>query len=236
MTTYLTIDTSAAITVGVAQWELGVVRQLAVESSPEKRHHAELLAPMVRSVLERAGISAPDAVIAGTGPGAFTGLRAGLVTARTLARAWNVDLYGLSSLDIMALAAVDQGAEEIVAMIDARRKEVFTARMRAMGADDVELIQAPDIAQPDELAELLERQPAVVAVAEEDLYPRVGPHRVVVDFAPTVMVRLVQSRLGRIDAGESLSLDTEPQYLRRPDVHGGAHAQPAAQGNPYTGN
>ncbi|USR79055.1 tRNA (adenosine(37)-N6)-threonylcarbamoyltransferase complex dimerization subunit type 1 TsaB [Arcanobacterium pinnipediorum] len=236
MTIYLTIDTSAAITVGLAQWDLGVVRELAVESSPHKRHHAELLAPMVRSVLDIAGISAPDAVIVGTGPGAFTGLRAGLVTARTLARAWNVELYGLSSLDIMALGALDQGAQIIVPMIDARRKEVFAARMHALGADDVEIVQGPSIYKPDEVAQMIAAQPGVVAVSEADLYPSVGVHRVEVGFAPAVMARLVQSRIARIQAGENLTLDTEPQYLRRPDVHEAGHSQPAAEGNPYAAN
>ncbi|QJC22263.1 tRNA (adenosine(37)-N6)-threonylcarbamoyltransferase complex dimerization subunit type 1 TsaB [Arcanobacterium buesumense] len=237
MTTYLTLDTSAAVNVGVARWQLGVVHQLAFESSPEKRHHAELLAPMVRTVLDATAISQPDAIVVGTGPGAFTGLRAGLVTARVLARTWNIPLYGLSSLDIMALAAaVDAGGQEIVSMIDARRREVFSARFRALGGDDVVQLTEPNIYKPDVLAQDLVNQPAVLAVGEPELYPQVGVSRSVVGFTPDVMVRLVQSRLARIEAGEDISLDTEPQYLRRPDVHGGAHAQPQAQGNPYTGN
>ncbi|WP_216381345.1 tRNA (adenosine(37)-N6)-threonylcarbamoyltransferase complex dimerization subunit type 1 TsaB [Arcanobacterium phocae] len=236
MTTYLTIDTSATVNVGVADWQLGVASPLAFESSSEKRHHAELLAPMVRSVLATAQIEQPDAIIVGTGPGAFTGLRAGLVTARVLARAWNVPMYGLSSLDIMALSAVDQGAQAILSMIDARRKEVFVASFRAMGGDDVEVLTAPDIRKPDELVDELGKNRAMVAVAEPELYSHVGNERVNVSFEPTVMVRLLHSRMARIEAGESLSLDTEPQYLRRPDVHGGAHAQPAAKGNPYSAN
>lgn len=233
MTTYLTIDTSASVAVGVADWTLGEVRQLSWATSPEKRHHAELLAPMVRDALAEAGVEAPDAVIVGTGPGAFTGLRAGLVTARVLARAWDVPLYGVSSLDVMALAAVDAGAEEIVAMIDARRKEAFAQRFRALGGDDVMARNAADIWKPADLAAACEDTPAVVAVSETDLYPEVGAERCTVAFDPCVMVRLVQSRLARVDAGEDVDLGTEPQYLRRPDVHGGAHAQPHAEGNPY---
>lgn len=175
---------------------------------------------MVRDALAEAGVEAPDAVIVGTGPGAFTGLRAGLVTARVLARAWDVPLYGVSSLDVMALAAVDAGAEEIVAMIDARRKEAFVQRFRALGGDDVMARDAADIWKPADLAAACEDAPAVVAVSETDLYPEVGAERCTVAFDPCVMVRLVQSRLARVDAGEDVDLGTEPQYLRRPDVHG----------------
>src|SRR5262245_61852545 len=63
-----------------------------------------------------------DAVVAGTGPGTFTGLRIGLATARALGFARNVPVHGVSTLD--ALLAGD-GVE--VACIDARRGEVFCA-------------------------------------------------------------------------------------------------------------
>lgn len=233
MTTYLTIDASAGIVVGVAQDNVGEVTELSCLVEHNTRQHAENLAPMVTKALAEAGVEKPDIVVVGTGPGAFTGLRAGLVTARTLARAWDVPLYGLSSLEILALAAVDQGANEIVSIIDARRREVFALRAQAMGADDVALSGEPEVVAPADLAEQLRRQPAVVVGADENLYPEVGVERMTALQTPAVMTRLLLSRQGRIDAGEQLSLDTEPQYLRRPDVHGGAHAQPAATSNPY---
>ena len=235
MTTYLTIDTSAAISVGVVRSELGQQTILCSAFSDETRHHAEKLTPMIQQTMREAGVVGVDAVIAGTGPGAFTGLRAGLVTARTLARAWNIPLYGVSSLDVIALAAADRGANEIVSIVDARRKELFVQRCRPMGPDDVEVTSGPKVLKPDALEAELAKAPAVIAASDEDLYPQVGSERMNVTLDPAVMVRLAQSRLHRIEAGEELSLDTEPQYLRRPDVHGGAHSQPAAQGNPYSG-
>lgn len=235
MTTYLTIDTSAAISIGVVRSELGRVDVLASASSAETRHHAESLTPMIQQALDEAGVTGVDAVIAGTGPGAFTGLRAGLVTARTLARAWQVPIYGVSSLDVIALAAADRGANEIVSVVDARRKELFVQRCRPMGPDDVEITSEPMVLTPDALEAELAKAPAVVAASDEFLYPHVGIERMNVSLDPAVMTRLAQSRLQRVEAGEELSLDTEPQYLRRPDVHSGAHAQPAAKGNPYGG-
>lgn len=235
MTTYLTIDTSAGIVVGVARDNVGDVVELAQTTETNTRRHAENLAPMIEGVFAEAGISAPDAIIVGTGPGAFTGLRAGLVTARTLGHAWNVPVYGLSSLEVLALAAVDAGANAIVALIDARRREVFALRARAMGADDVEILTETEVAAPADVAEQLRRDPAVVVAASAELYPELGEERVTALQTPAVMTRLYLSRQSRIDAGETISLDTEPQYLRRPDVHGGAHAQPAATSNPYQG-
>ncbi len=238
---FLTIDVAHTVMVGVSSADFGQVEELAVRYSADARHHVEGLAPMIQEVLAEAGqkiardVLRPDAVIVGTGPAAFTGLRAGLVTARALAAAWGVEVYGLSSLEVLALAAADQGANVVVPIIDARRKEVYALRARAMGADDVEVLSDPAVLKPADLAQILVDDPAVVATIEAGLYDQHFVSALLVSPTPVVMTRLLLSRLARQEAGEEIELSTEPQYLRRPDVHSGAQAQAPATGNPYHG-
>src|SRR4051794_25447480 len=91
--------------------------------------HGEMLAPGIERVLAEAGASAADltGIAVGVGPGPFTGLRVGLVTARTLALVREIPVHGVCSLDVLAAEAIDRGMEEFVVATDARRKEVYLA-------------------------------------------------------------------------------------------------------------
>ena len=111
--------------------------------------HARELMPAIVRVLERAGAGFGDlrSIAVGVGPGTFTGLRIGIATARGLAEARGLPVHPVSSLAALA-AGVD--APLVLALIDARRRQVF-ASLHADG----EVVWPPEVTEPAALAERL---------------------------------------------------------------------------------
>ncbi|OIJ27065.1 tRNA (adenosine(37)-N6)-threonylcarbamoyltransferase complex dimerization subunit type 1 TsaB [Nocardioides luteus] len=168
--------------------------------------HGEQLAPLISAVLTEAGIVRQDltAIAVGAGPGPFTGLRVGLVTARTLGFALEIPVYAACTLDILAVEAVASGiGEGFFVATDARRKEVYLA---SYDSDGVRL-EGPVVARPAEVAT------SVPVVGEGALlYPDAFP-------TPVGPVRPSAGWLARAVAEERVELmDPEPLYLRRPDA------------------
>src|SRR4051795_9994793 len=93
--------------------------------------HGEQLAPLIDQALRDTGLVRQDltAIGVGVGPGPFTGLRVGLVTARTLGHVLELPVYGVCTLDVLAVEAVDTRTVTggFVVATDARRKEVYLA-------------------------------------------------------------------------------------------------------------
>jgi tRNA threonylcarbamoyladenosine biosynthesis protein TsaB len=131
--------------------------------------HATRLLEMARELLAAAevGWRELDRIAVGVGPGTFTGLRVGVATARGLAQSLSAELVGVSSLQALAAGAFACGpaAAEgsapgtVLAVIDARRGEVFAAAYESSGDRPRELT-APRALVPERLAE-------VVAEAED---------------------------------------------------------------------
>ena len=115
------------------------------------RRHAEALAPQMRFVCEQAGAALADieAVAVDHGPGLYTGLRAGLATAKAAAAALEIGVVPIGSLEALAYgaAAVAQPGETVLSVLDARRGEVFWAWYRI--AAPAPEPPAPDLAAPD---------------------------------------------------------------------------------------
>lgn len=199
----LAIDTSASIAVAVLGPADGSAREvLARRSEFSPRGHAEILATLVRDALAEARVVRPQGIVVGTGPAPFTGLRVGLVTARTFAFAWNVPVDGVCSLD--GIGAGTTGDVTVVA--DARRKEVYWATY----ANGVRTT-GPDVSSPADVP-----VSGTVLGRGAMLYPQEFPGAVDADVDPALLVAVADAARG---AGAA-SLSTEPLYLRRPDVHG----------------
>ncbi|KQR16932.1 tRNA (adenosine(37)-N6)-threonylcarbamoyltransferase complex dimerization subunit type 1 TsaB [Cellulomonas sp. Leaf334] len=238
----LALDTSAAVAVALTD-DAGVL--LAERSDAQQRHHAELLTPMIAAVLADAGVDRREltSVVVGTGPAPFTGLRVGLVTARTLALALGIPAHGVPSLDAVALRAsrtLPSGTDVLVST-DARRREVYWALYRLVDAGRIEVLVAPEVAAAADVAadsrtagalavgrgallyaDALEprsrpESPGPVVVAGAEPVPAQGMVDLegfgLLDPDPAELARLA---LGRVADGRALG--TEPLYLRRPDA------------------
>ncbi|MDG4821146.1 tRNA (adenosine(37)-N6)-threonylcarbamoyltransferase complex dimerization subunit type 1 TsaB [Asanoa sp. WMMD1127] len=178
------------------------------------RAHGELMAPEVDEALRRSGATVRDlrAIVAGTGPGPFTGLRVGLVTAASMGQALGIPTYGVCSLD--AIGGMP-GQVTLVAT-DARRREVYWALYDQAGAR----VDGPHVDLPDVAAE----RSATVAVGDGALKyaDRLGVKVLDEPRYPTID-GFVAHAADRIRAGAP-SEPLTPLYLRRPDaVAAGGH-------------
>ena len=179
-------------------------RVVAAYESEESMRHGEMLAPGIERVLLDAGVKASDltAIAVGVGPGPFTGLRVGLVTARTLAFVRRIPVHGVCSLDILAAEAMDAGLDEFAVATDARRKEVYLASY-AGGRR----VSGPEVVKPLDASTDL---PVVGRGAV--LYPEAFPHAAAPEHprAAVLCEVVLQERFELVEP--------EPLYLRRPDV------------------
>ncbi|MEU3506880.1 tRNA (adenosine(37)-N6)-threonylcarbamoyltransferase complex dimerization subunit type 1 TsaB [Streptomyces longwoodensis] len=185
---------------------------IASSSQVDARRHGELLLPAVDRVLDAAGLTldAVTAVVVGTGPGPYTGLRVGLMTADTFGLALGVPVYGVCTLDGLAYACdLPAGQGPFVVATDARRKEVYWATY----ADARTRLTDPAVDRPADIAERVAGLPAVGAGAL--LYPDTFP----VAHEPEHVSAAALARLAaeRLAAGEELPRP-RPLYLRRPDA------------------
>lgn len=117
-----------------------------------QRTHSVNLLPMIKAVIEEAGISPGqlDAIAVSSGPGSFTGLRIGMSTAKTLAQVWGLPVVGISTLDSLAYSL--KGLKNLLCPImNARKNEVYTALFNDTEAG-FEKIYGPAAVTPEELA------------------------------------------------------------------------------------
>jgi tRNA threonylcarbamoyl adenosine modification protein YeaZ len=196
----LAIDTSTpAVTVALHDG----AQVLAESTTIDARRHAELVAPAIVDVLAGAGADRHGitSVAVGVGPGPFTGLRIGVVTARVLGAALAVPVYGMCSLDVVARGVrVD---EPFVVATDARRREVYWARYDAAGRR----LDGPAVGPPVDVATSLP-----VAGEGPRLYPQEFPNAVQPQYPSAADLAAA------VATGTAELVPPDPLYLRRPDA------------------
>lgn len=229
----LAIDTST-LTIGAAVCDARGVRGQATESGA--RAHAELLAPTIERALSSAGLTPAGltCIVVGVGPGPFTGLRVGIVTATVMAHTLGLPVHGVCSLDAIAAevadshrASVGVGGQFLVAT-DARRKEVYWAQYRlSVDAGGFSRSRGPAVSKAGDVPTDLRELPAFGQ--GRLLYPQAltgppGP----TDVDPGQLGLLGLRALAQPQGlGARVLGDVVPLYLRRPDAAVTPAAQPA---------
>jgi tRNA threonylcarbamoyl adenosine modification protein YeaZ len=197
----LALDTATpTLVAGLARWSLdGGTEVLAERAVPSGTKHAELLTPAISGVLAAAGLAMADveAVVTGLGPGPFTGLRVGVVTAAAVADARGLRVVGVCSLD-----AIGSGGRTVVT--DARRKEVYWAAYDASGAR----VDGPAVVRPEELD-----RPGPF-VGDPRFAERLGAPVEPADVTTAGLLRAAAPQLADPSGAGPLL----PLYLRRPDA------------------
>ena len=210
----LAVDTSSdVVSAAVADVADAGARPVAQRDARASNRHGELLAALIEELLPESGVapSSLAAVAAGLGPGPFTGLRVGVMTAASFADALGIPVYGVCSLDAIAGSRARPGP--FLVCTDARRKQVYWARYDGAGAR----VEGPDISTAADVA--------VRFAADVPLAVGAGVARFPQDFAAfsntgddavsaVDVAHLVAERARQRAPSDVM----EPLYLRRPDA------------------
>jgi tRNA threonylcarbamoyl adenosine modification protein YeaZ len=204
----LALDTATpASTAAVAEVTETGMRGLAERRTVDPRAHGELLAPEIASTLEEAGVRPRDldAIVAGVGPGPFTGLRVGLATAASMGQALTIPTYGVCTLDALGRAA---GPGRVLVATDARRREVYWATY-----ENGKRTRDPDVSRPADIVATADRAVGEGALQYSDVFGL--PIDEILLYPPGVaLVSIAAERVRQRAPGEPLT----PLYLRRPDA------------------
>jgi tRNA threonylcarbamoyladenosine biosynthesis protein TsaB len=225
----LAIDTATrrvGCALGTADGLLGeIALGHAGKATPPR--HTEQLTPAIDTLCKQTGVSLRDvgAIAVSIGPGMFTGLRVGVVTAKALAHALAVPVVAVPTLDLVAWPLRHARHTCVVPLIDARRNEVYCAWYRPVPGG-VQRDGEYQLLTPDDVAAELtaRREPALVcgdgalrfatAFEGDDLVELAGP-----DHAAPSLAALVDLACARAARGDVCApADVVPMYLRRSDA------------------
>jgi tRNA threonylcarbamoyladenosine biosynthesis protein TsaB len=219
----LAIDTATS-RVSVALGDGGeVVGAVALAGG---RRHAEQLAPAIRYLCDELHVELRHlaSIAVGVGPGLFTGLRVGVTTAKVLAQTLRVPVVGVASLDLVAypLRHTDR---MVVAVLDARRHEVFHASYRPVPGG-VQRVSDYAVRRPEELAADLQTEAHGILLAGDgvaryrsELGALEHAELAGAEYAYPSVAALVELGTARVEREEfEAPSELRPLYLRRSDA------------------
>lgn len=199
----LAVDTSLGSAVALIDAD---GRARADASSPDPLGHAEVIGELLQRVLDEAVLDEAGAdeithVVAGMGPGPFTGLRIGIASARAFALGRGIPVIAVPSHFAAALAVIEAEAPEtpFAIVTDARRREVAVSVFDGADADGI-----PNLVEP------------TVLVARDDADERLRGIQSI-EVAMLDAAALARVGIRAVEAGRELA-GPEPLYLRQPDV------------------
>jgi tRNA threonylcarbamoyl adenosine modification protein YeaZ len=204
----LALDTSTpAVTAALGEVSDSGMKGIAERRTVDPRAHGERLAPQIQLVLDDAGVRPRElvAIVAGVGPGPFTGLRVGLATAAAMGQALGIPTYGICSLDALGRAA---GPGRVLVATDARRREVYFATY----ADGVR-VTGPDVAKPADVLVAADRAVGEGAVKYSEIFGIPIDDRLLFPSGEA-LIALAAEQVRQGAPGDPLT----PLYLRRPDA------------------
>lgn len=193
----LAIDTSAGTSVAVVDREAGVLAEV-IET--DTMRHAEVVGDLIAEALRMADVepSALSGVVAGTGPGPFTGLRVGLAAAKAFAFGRGLPVVPVVSHDAVASERYEAGqVGALLVVTDARRRERYWTAYSGVDALGLPIrLDGPGLGKPDDLP-----------------YPELAR------FDAEVVSAGRLGMLAEVRYANGVPADAdEPLYLRSPDV------------------
>ena len=192
----LAIDTSVGLSVAILNSNGELTQSQAVDHGMQ----GELTADLISQVIVNSGLKIAELtdVVVGVGPGPFTGLRVGLVTASVFAHAREIPIHGICSLDAIAF----DYAEPCVVVTDARRKELYWARY------DGSRVGEPQVSKPEDILAQFPDTEFVGPGAQ--IYPEVISGK---------FLELKAGSLAKLFvSGAAQIVEVSPMYLRKPDA------------------
>lgn len=204
----LALDTSTPdLIVGIVDSATGLTRAETIIE--DTRAHNEQLTPTVQKTLSDAALNFADldAVVVGCGPGPFTGLRVGMVSAASFGDALGVPVFGVCSLDAIAHNIGAEKLEHALVATDARRREIYWATYRS-GQREL----GPDVIAPASIA--IDGDLDAISIPEHLM------EKLPEELHTTTMLKGKPAPASLVAVAD---FSTEPQplvplYLRRPDA------------------